>query len=343
MPTAEAPSVPARAAVADILGRVGVVADAEALAFEPLEGGVSADLWRVRLGAQSWCAKQPRERLKVARNWMVSRTRAGNEVRWLATARTIAPEAVPVVIGYDAEHELFVMRDYAPPAWTPWKGRLLSGRIEPDLAAALGSCLGRIHADTAHQPGLAGTFAGDLFEALRVGPFFRALLPVHDDLAPVIEARMGLLRSGPRALVHGDVSPKNVLVGPGGRLLLLDAECACWGLPAFDAAFLLHHLMLKGAARPERVTQYLEAGQRFFAAWSGAAGSAAGDDDGEERTTALIPILLLARIDGTSPVDYLDAAMAARVRAFARTQLRHPPQGLAQLGARWTRAMAPLG
>ena len=45
-------------------------------------------------------------------------------------------------------------------------------------------------------------------------------------------------------MVHGDVSPKNILLGPGGPVFL-DAECACIGDPAFDLAFCLNHMLLK--------------------------------------------------------------------------------------------------
>ena len=45
-------------------------------------------------------------------------------------------------------------------------------------------------------------------------------------------------------LVHGDFSPKNLLVS-GDRLVIIDCEVAWYGDPAFDLAFLLNHLCLK--------------------------------------------------------------------------------------------------
>lgn len=340
--SASAPDLDTRRAVAALLAEAGVEVGTEGLVFEPVAGGVSAELWRARSGEASWCVKRPRERLRTERLWRAPRARAGNEVRWLAAARAVEPELVPAVLGYDATHELFVMADHPPPAWVPWKTQLLAGEVDEALARALGAAVGRIHAATALRPELAERFPDRLFQSLRVEPFFRALAPVHPDLAPVLEAREALLRSGPRALVHGDVSPKNVLVGPGGRILLLDAECACWGLPAFDAAFPVHHLLLKGALRPERLAACCAAAGALLDAWHGHAGPAAGDD-ADERIAALVPLLLLARVDGTSPVDYLDTPTAARVRTFARTQLRRPaPGGTAQLLERWERALGPL-
>ena len=136
------------------------------------------------------------------------------------------------------------------------------------------------------------------------------------------------------ALVHGDVSPKNILVGPQGPVFL-DAECAWYGDPAFDLAFCLNHLLLKCAWRPAFTAQYLhcfDALERTYLAavkWEPAAAI-------ESRASSLLAALLLARIDGKSPVEYLgDESERGRVRRFARRLLLEPVDGLAEIRARW--------
>ena len=122
-------------------------------------------------------------------------------------------------------------------------------------------------------------------------------------------------------LVHGDVSPKNILVGPRGPVFV-DAECAWFGDPAFDLAFCLNHLLLKCVHRPARTDAFLGAyralADTYLAGvtWEPAAAV-------EARAATLLDGLLLARVDGKSPVEYLRTEpQRARVREFAMTRLR---------------------
>jgi thiamine kinase-like enzyme len=130
------------------------------------------------------------------------------------------------------------------------------------------------------------------------------------------------------ALVHGDVSPKNILVErDDGHPVLLDAECAWYGDPAFDAAFCLNHLLLKAVHLPVLSEKLLAAAGLFYQTWLGhlpEEGQAAG-----ERVAALLPCLMLARIDGKSPVEYLDEDARALVRTIARPLIQTPPKTVA--------------
>ncbi|HSG89541.1 MAG TPA: aminoglycoside phosphotransferase family protein [Pseudomonadales bacterium] len=341
----DAPDAPSQAAIRRIIAAdTALAADAE-LAWEPLNGGVSADLWRVSIvnGAPgTWIVKQPRVRLRVAGAWQVSTERALYEVRYHELLGEIAADAAPEVLAYDPAMRLFVMRDYAPPAFRPWKALLLDGRVDPTVAHALGAVLGRVHARSATRPELAERFAtGPLFHALRIRPYLHVTAEAHRDLAPFLKGLEKELMNAPRALVHGDVSPKNVLVGPENRILLLDAECAWWGAPHFDAAFLVHHLMLKWARDPAIAHGALAAIRSFLGAWLTAQARTL-DDPLVARMTRLLPALLLARIDGLSPVDYLDEERRGRVRSFARGQLRAAPAEPDLLLRRFERAMGVI-
>ena len=125
--------------------------------------------------------------------------------------------------------------------------QLLAGIVDKDFAAAVGRDLGLIHARSAADPDVPAAFANDdTFEAIRIEPYLRATGRAHPALATRFDALARTTLMTKRALVHGDVSPKNILQGPDGPVFL-DAECASFGDPAFDLAFCLNHLLLKGA------------------------------------------------------------------------------------------------
>ena len=139
-----------------------------------------------------------------------------------------------------------------------------------------------------------------------------------------------------RALVHGDVSPKNILKGPRGPVFL-DAECAWFGDPAFDLAFCLNHLLLKGARDGADKSRYVGA----YAALSHAYLDRADWEDRsalEERAASLLPALFLARVDGKSPVEYLTRESEKdAVRRCAVPLIARPPARLADVADAWSR------
>ena len=121
--------------------------------------------------------------------------------------------------------------------------------------------------------------------------------------------------------------------------VLLDAECAWWGDPAFDLAFCLNHLLLK--------TLWVPSARAGFAACFDALADAylAGADwedaaQLERRAAALLPGLLLARVDGKSPVEYLtEQAQCDTVRRAARPLLLNAVPTLGDVHAAWQREL----
>ena len=172
------------------------------------------------------------------------------------------------------------------------------------FAADVARRLARIHAATAADPAVAGEFPTDaIFHAIRLEPYLLATARAHPDLAAPLERLAAVTAATKRALVHGDVSPKNILVGPRGPVFL-DAECAWWGDPAFDLAFCLNHLLLKCLWTPPARAGFLACFDALAAAYL------AGVDWEppaalEARAARLLPGLFLARVDGKSPVEYL--------------------------------------
>jgi fructosamine-3-kinase len=289
----------------------------------PLTGGVSSELWRVDLRRRPVCVKGALARLKVAADWQAPISRNTVEWNWLRFAAEVAPRNVPRPLAHDPGRGLLAMT-YLDAATHPvWKHRLMAGAVDPDEAGAVGDLIGLLHANSAARPDLAALFAtDDNFEQLRIAPYLRSLHEHHPDLGPVIDGIIEATIANRRAVVHGDLSPKNTLVGPEGPVLL-DAECGWFGDPAFDLAFLLNHLTLKTLVVP-RTGEFIRCVEAITARY-------ARHVDWEplaevlSRTARLLPALLLARVDGHSPVEYLTDSHRSRVRQCARSLLKGAP------------------
>ena len=233
------------------LRRMGLVSAHQPVRLTPLTGGVSSDIYRVDLPDRTFCVKRALARLKVAADWQAPVERNRWEVEWMRVAAGIVPSAVPAILGEDRAAGCFAMAYLGADDHPIWKTLLRDGVIDPATAGEVGRVLGRIHAATADRADLAARFpTDDIFYAIRLEPYLVATGRAHPDLAARLAALVEVTRSTKRVLVHGDFSPKNILAGPAGPVIL-DAECAWYGDPAFDLAFVLNHLLLKGAWRPD--------------------------------------------------------------------------------------------
>ena len=303
-------------------------------AVQPLAGGVSSDIYRAELATGPICVKRALARLRVAQVWEAPIERNRYERAWLQTAAAAVPGAAPRVLAWDDAAGLFAMEYLDHPVW---KGVLREGVTDTQFAARVGTSLAAIHACTAGKEDVARRFPTDaIFYAIRLEPYLVATSTVHTDLR---DRLLGLERRTAATrlcLVHGDVSPKNILVTPRGPVFL-DAECAWFGDPAFDLAFCLNQMFLKSIWVPQARAGFLACYDAMSAAylrgvtWEPPAAL-------EERTATLLPGLLLGRIDGKSPVEYLDDAQRSLVRAAARELLFSPVQTLAALRDAWQRS-----
>ena len=240
-----------------VLGRIGLLASGDRLRCVPLDGGVSSDIWRIEIGAQKYCLKRALAQLKVSQIWEAPIERNDAEWKWLAEAEAIWPGSAPRLVAQDRNAGLFVMEYLDPDRYPNWKSQLRDGILREETAVAVAERLVAIHAATAGRPGVAAAFdTGVCFYAIRLEPYLVATGRVHTDLAPRLEALASATLATKRALVHGDVSPKNILVGPDGPVFI-DSECAWYGEPAFDLAFCLNHLLLKCLWRPESARGFL--------------------------------------------------------------------------------------
>jgi aminoglycoside phosphotransferase (APT) family kinase protein len=333
-------AAPEFAPVLAFLRRVGLVGGAHNPRAVPLTGGVSSDIWRVDLPGGPVCVKRALARLRVAQLWEVPTVRNAYERQWMETAAAIVPGSAPRILAHD-DDGFFAMEYLDGERYPLWKEQLRAGHADPGFAAAVGARLALIHAGTAGRAEFAERFATDAnFHAIRLEPYFVATARAHPELAAPLLALVERTAGTRLALVHGDVSPKNILAGPQGPVFL-DAECAWYGDPAFDLGFCLNHLLLKCLWRPPHATRFLECFDALARAYlAGVAWEPAAEI--ERRAATLLPGLLLARVDGKSPVEYLvgDEAAKSRVRRAARALFAAPAATLGEVLAAWRREIA---
>ena len=315
-------------AILDALRRMNLPG---ATAGQPLTGGVSSDIWRIELPSGPICVKRALAKLRVAADWRAPVERNIYEARWMRHAAGFAPR----LLGQDEESGALAM-EFLPPDNHPlWKNQLRDGVADEGFAAHVARSLAAIHAATAADPAIAAEFPADgIFYDIRLEPYLVAVARAHPDLADRLHGLVATTQANKNALVHGDVSPKNILCGPAGPIFL-DAECAWWGDPAFDLAFCLNHLLLKCLWTPTARDGFLRCFDALASTylrgvtWEATAAL-------EQRAAALLPGLFLARVDGKSPVEYIvDEAQKNQVRRVARALLIDPPERLAVIRAAW--------
>lgn len=285
----------------------------------PLGGGVSNSVFLAEGGGRRWVLKQSLEKLRVEEDWFAVRERIHRECAALrALEPVLPPGSVPSVVFEDRPSCIYAM-EAAPASACDWKALLLSGDVRPAVASTTGKMLAAMAAVSRAGGSWREDFGSQTcFDQLRLDPYYRFTAARHPDLAAAFDAAIAAARR-PLALVHGDFSPKNLLVWDGS-VTLIDLEVVHFGDPAFDAAFLLNHLLLKAAHRPGWRESYLEAARAF---WTEVRNSV------EEPATILhLGCLHLARVDGKSPAEYLDTETRVRVREAARNWIMRRPASI---------------
>lgn len=312
----------------DLLCELGLASEGDPVEVVPLGGGVASDIARVGVAGRDYCVKFALERLKVAEEWRVPVRRNLAEYAWLQFAASVDPSSVPRLYGQSGTG--FVMELVASPDVVLWKDELLHGVPDTERAVSVAKVLARIHAASADSVHCRESFRNhDDFRAIRIEPYLTFTASKHPDLARRLnEIGEGLYRSR-HVLVHGDVSPKNILFR-GNCPILLDAECATMGDPAFDSAFCLNHLVLKSIHRPERRAVLIDAAAGFWQTYT-AGITWEPQEVLEGRTAALLPALMLARVDGKSPVEYLSGRNQDRIRDLTKPLIRNAPATLHEI------------
>jgi 5-methylthioribose kinase len=288
---------------------------------EALGGGVSNVVLRVRTAERTFVVKQSRPRLRTRAAWFsdVSRIHREREAMQVL-APLLPPGAVPEVLFSAPEEYAFAM-SHAPEGARVWKEMLLAGEVDWSLGRRAGALLGRLHQATAGTEAVERFADATAFEQLRTEPFYLRVRERHPDTAPAVDRLIERLRSVRDALCHGDFSPKNLLVHAGG-FTLVDYETVYGGDPTMDPGFCLSHLLLKAVKRSDERQRYFGLVRAFLRAYEAEVRFRPAAEL-EAAGVGHCGVCLLARVDGTSPVDYLagDEPRRAAARALGRRVL----------------------
>lgn len=288
-----------------------------ALRMTALGGGISNLVYLAEAPGVRCVLKQALEKLRVEQDWFCSRDRIHRECAAMRALGAVLPAgAVPAIYFEDAENHIIAMEGAQPGAHA-WKQLLLEGEIYEETAARLGQLHGAWLRHCSSRSEWKEEF-GDLtvFEDLRVDPYYRTTAVRHPDLEPHFALLINQCLERRISLVHGDLSPKNLLV-TSGAVMLIDFEVIHWGDPSFDMAFLLNHLLLKSFFKPEWRNRYLALAAAYRDALLAEAGPAMAWM--EPAAMRHLAGLLLARIDGKSPAEYItDTGLQQRIRTAAR-------------------------
>jgi 5-methylthioribose kinase len=329
------------------LCETGRIDAADEVVVRELSGGVSNVVLLVTRhnGQPLLVLKQAREQLRVADPWFCSVERIWREVETLEICeRAVADRisttgdstgriaVVPRILFCDRENYLYAMT--AAPDHQVWKQLLLAGSCEPSIASACGELLGTIHAATWEQSDVARRLNDrGFFDELRVDPYYRHVARHQPEMAPALERLEQSLWDHRQCLVHGDFSPKNILVYDSG-LMLVDFEVGHFGDPAFDIGFFLSHLVLKAFRAEDRASDFFQLVDSFWASYERVLAPVSGQqayDHLVERGLWNLAGCVLARIDGKSKVDYLTENTRVAVRTAAQSLVCEPANAWPQL------------
>ncbi len=271
---------------------------------EAMGWGVSNAVLRVETPERLFVLKQSRPQLRTRDAWFSDIARVYREQEVMQVLRPLLPkEVVPEVLWSDRENYVFAM-SHAPPDAQVWKEVLLDGAIAETMGLFAGVVLGMIHDETARQRHLVESFSDpSVFVQLRVDPFYGCVQQRCPDVAAAVEPLVEQLLTRREALCHGDYSPKNMLVHRSG-FTLVDYETAYFGDPTMDLGFFLSHLLLKAIKRRAERQSLFDLTEGFLLGYAMRV-NFRPPAELVSRGIGHFGVCLLARVDGTSPVDYL--------------------------------------
>ena len=304
----------------------------EGTSITTLTGGVSSDIYLIDEGNQKMVVKQALDTLKVKDLWRVDIKRNLAEQKFIKHVSSFLPQHMPRLLHCDEEQNYFVM-EYLE-GYRDWKSHLLAGEANSELAWTAGFIIGAIHKQTWGNQQIADSFDNlDNFCALRIEPYLLTTASRHPELGTRICTEAERLKQTRLCLVHGDYSPKNIMINQG-KMVVLDCEVACYADPAFDLAFLFNHFLLKALFHSDDPKPFVNlvahAWQSYRSCFDVFAHTV------ERHIGRLLLMLMLARMDGKSPVEYIvDEPQKRMVRRFVGELLPQNIFVLSEICSRW--------
>jgi aminoglycoside phosphotransferase (APT) family kinase protein len=298
-----------------------------------LSGGVSSDLWIVSDGKNRLIVKRARNKLMVNDDWYADTDRNRVEREFAEYIHRILPGSVPVVLHFDDQLSYYAM-EYLGESFQNWKSLLMNGNFESHTAVQAAELLIQLHNISRNDPKASDAFSSkQYFNSLRIEPYFITTGERHPKLKNIFRDEANRLLSSKEVLVHGDFSPKNMMTGQG-KVVLLDHEVAHFGDSAFDLAFLINHLLLKKLYHNIKIDNIPELAGVVWNQYC-AKSEFGKSDDFDKRAAKLLLLLMLARVDGKSPVEYLNEIQRGFVRNFVYSLLEKEAFQVVEIIKEW--------
>lgn len=280
-----------------------IITDFHATTIQRLGGGVSCEAIMVRSPEKSFVIKQALAKLRVKDDWFSDVSRVTTEKDGLAFYNKIVPESTPGLLFYDEENYLYGM-EAAPEKSKMWKDVLLAGNIDFAVARKVALALANVHKASFNDKEIKQRFESQkFFIELRIEPYLRKVAKRHPTLEKMIDSEIARLLSNRLVFVHGDFSPKNILVN-GTDIFILDFEVAHIGDPSFDLGFLTNHFLLKAIKNKQWMPTYLNLAKYTMDTYLEEI-DFMDPKLFEYNTVKTLALLFLSRVDGKSPVEYI--------------------------------------
>lgn len=302
--------------VIEYLREQKVISQTDPAQVEVLTGGVSNVVLAITTSTQKLVLKQALAELAVSEKWEADQRRAIVEADAIKLFNQLSPSQVPKLIFLDPKRFILVV-ERVPVGSTVWKSDLLDGVINPDIGSKLGKTLATWHNYCEKNAEVKIKFMEDsLFEQLRIDPFYRFVAAKNPQLEVAIRKLINELEGDKTTVVHGDFSPKNIMVAMNDEIYILDFEVAHVGNPVFDLAFLIAHLLCKFFRTRDNLHAKLLA-------------NTASAFVKEYEKLRLIShsvakhaaLISLARVEGKSPVNYLSKEQQGKLQNFTKSVL----------------------
>lgn len=298
--------------------------------FVTLTGGVSnRTVWVRQQDRADWVIKQALAKLRVQVDWFSAPERIQREAAGLRWLGKIIPGHVPEYVFTDASHHVLAM-SAVPQPHQNWKAMLLRGQTNLDHARQFGRMLATIHNAVNDFPELKMEFADrTFFEELRLEPYYQYTASQVPAASRFLEDLVANTRRHMCTLVHGDYSPKNVLVYRDS-MIILDFEVIHFGDPAFDLGFSLTHLLSKAHFMPSKREDFLNLSREFWREYTRIRRETA---EGRRKNGVIRHTLacLLARVAGRSTLEYFDEVHRRRQKRAVLQLIKREPATVFEL------------
>ena len=270
-------------------------------------------------------------KLRVLKEWFADTKRLRYEYLWLKHCKKIIPNSIPNIYQFSAKQDFLILEYLNEKNYVTLKSKLLKKDIDINIINKISKNLSKIHNESTGQF-VKKKFINNSknFYDLRLDAYFNEVGRVYPDLKKIIKNIIKNYKKYSSTLVHGDFSPKNILIF-NKNIKYIDAETCNFGDPVFDVVYFGNHLLLKSIHIPDKKNKFIKSYENFFSTYLKSI-KFSQRKNFIDRCIAMVPIMLLARIDGKSPVEYITKKnIKNKIRLLSFNLINDPPESLEYL------------